>query len=66
MSVVCLIKHHVAHTYGGVEVQLHALLTSAACGGELHASPHSSVEEQFAQLKSEAPKRLTQDCVHRL
>jgi len=40
MSVVCLIKHHVAHTYEGVEVQLHALLTSTECVHlvQLHAS----------------------------
>ena len=38
LSVVCLIKHHIAHTYAGVEVQLRGLLTSAECGGEFSAS----------------------------
>lgn len=38
MSVACLIKHHVTRTYDGVQVQLHALLTSADYGGEWTAS----------------------------
>jgi hypothetical protein len=35
---LCLIKYHVMKTYGGVEVQLHALFTSALDGGVWSAS----------------------------
>jgi hypothetical protein len=31
---LCLTKHHVMKTYWGVEVQRHAVLTSALDGGE--------------------------------
>jgi hypothetical protein len=31
---LCLTKHHAMKTYWGVEVYLHALLTSALYGGE--------------------------------
>jgi len=31
---LCLIKHHVMKTYWGVEVQLHAFLTTALGGVE--------------------------------
>jgi hypothetical protein len=34
----CLMKHHAIHTYGGVEVYLHALLISAVEVGEWLAS----------------------------
>jgi hypothetical protein len=33
-----LIKHHVMKTYGGIEVQLHAFLTSAVDEVELSSS----------------------------
>jgi hypothetical protein len=34
---LCLTKHHAMKTYWGVEVQLHAYLTSALDGGEWSA-----------------------------
>jgi hypothetical protein len=37
-SIHCSIKHHTVKTYGGVDVHLHALLTSALDGGEWFAS----------------------------
>jgi len=34
-NILCLTKHHAMTTYRGMEVQLHAFLTSALDGGEL-------------------------------
>jgi hypothetical protein len=34
---LCLIKHHSVKMYRGLEVQLHAMLTSALYGGECSA-----------------------------
>jgi len=39
---LCLTKHHVMNAYGGVDVYLHVLLTSALDGGEWPASRSSS------------------------
>jgi len=35
---LCLTKHHAMKTYGGVELQIHAFITSALDGGEWSAS----------------------------
>jgi hypothetical protein len=35
---LCLIKHYIMKTYGGVDVQIHVFLTSALVGGEWSAS----------------------------
>jgi hypothetical protein len=35
---LCVTKHHVIKTYGGVAIKLHYLLTSALGGGEWSAS----------------------------
>jgi hypothetical protein len=37
-DILCLSKHDGVETYGGVEVQLHAFLTSVLGGGEWSAS----------------------------
>jgi hypothetical protein len=38
MYCTCLIKHHTMKTYGGVEVERHALVTSTFDGDEWSAS----------------------------
>jgi hypothetical protein len=38
VKVISLINYHVKKTYGGVEVQLQAFLTSAPSGGKWSAS----------------------------
>jgi hypothetical protein len=35
---LCLTRHHAVKAYGGVEVQLHVLLTLAVDGGEMSLS----------------------------
>jgi hypothetical protein len=43
---LCLIKGHAMKTYGGVELQLHVVLTSTLHGsGQLHAAAALPAEE---------------------
>jgi len=57
---LCLIKHHNTKSYGGVEIQLHAFLTSTPDEGQLHApaisfrrkSPQSPFDRRLCGLQS--------------
>jgi hypothetical protein len=51
-NILCLSKHHVMHTYVGVEVQLHAFLTSVLDGSECSTSRPGSFTPDLHRIGS--------------